>query len=573
MAVVPGASRPLWEVVGGGDKGGILVRKGQDTVSESYGERLSTGSVVFERELVGERLHYEILAGYGPQSGWVSLQVQGKGLLARTDKVWEVVGGGANGGILVRQGADTLSPALPDRLSTGAIVVEQAWEGERLSYRRLSGIGPSSGWVSYQAGGKVLLVKPGSAAPPPALRPAPTPAPTPTPAAAVSAPSAPGRPPATAYSVPPPPQVEAFTTALPERPTGPVSGRKMRVLAVHATPSNSNVMKFQAGSLRQALGKDAEWFYADAPTFWESRPTEWPQDEKRSEFEERLANKKPFVQWYFTARHGQNGDSDEWLYVQECAMHLLGFIAKQAPVDVIVSFSQGSSMVALLMEVLRREGISEPPWRLSVQFNGGNIDDDRYNFQAQSQQPVVYVGGGDADPFGAFILGKVRAMYSNLVVLEHQDGHAFPFSQPRSGEVYEQVAAHMRRYCGMAEKAPVPAGAPKAKAKAAANAELSHPSDPDLPPGMWTIDYIGNARGACRSCRCPHYVWNPSKLRPERGDDGEATITEWFLNDYSALNCQVCKCAFSDHRNLGMVNKPAGYHPGLNEEDLNALLA
>eukprot|EP00439_Symbiodinium_sp_Y106_P041523 s3440_g5.t1 len=36
-----------WEVVGGADKGGILVRKGQDLKSEQLADRLSTGALVF----------------------------------------------------------------------------------------------------------------------------------------------------------------------------------------------------------------------------------------------------------------------------------------------------------------------------------------------------------------------------------------------------------------------------------------------------------------------------------------------------------------------------------------------
>lgn len=59
---------------------------------------------------------------------------------------------------------------------------------------------------------------------------------------------------------------------------------------------------------------------------------------------------------------------------------------------------------------------------------------------------------------------------------------------------------------------------------------------------------------------------------PERGDDGDATITEWFLNDYSSLRCQSCKCEFGDHVILAQVNKPAGFYPGMNEDDVNSLL-
>lgn len=72
---------PKWEVVGGGDKGGILVRKGQDLKSPAEDNRLSTGAVVEQVELVGERLNYKLVTGTGPPTGWVSTKLTGKDLL------------------------------------------------------------------------------------------------------------------------------------------------------------------------------------------------------------------------------------------------------------------------------------------------------------------------------------------------------------------------------------------------------------------------------------------------------------------------------------------------------------
>jgi hypothetical protein len=73
--------------------------------------------------------------------------------------VWEVVGGAANGGILVRSGQATSSSQLAERLATGALVEEISLVGERLNFRLLTGSGPQEGWVSLKAGGKDLLVK------------------------------------------------------------------------------------------------------------------------------------------------------------------------------------------------------------------------------------------------------------------------------------------------------------------------------------------------------------------------------------------------------------------------------
>jgi len=70
----------------------------------------------------------------------------------------EVVGGAANGGILVRLGKSTTSAEATERLAAGSLVQAVACEGERLSYELLTGAGPQVGWVSLQVGGKALLV-------------------------------------------------------------------------------------------------------------------------------------------------------------------------------------------------------------------------------------------------------------------------------------------------------------------------------------------------------------------------------------------------------------------------------
>jgi len=72
-----------WEVVGGADKGGILVREGRSISSKMLADRLSHGSLVEELRKEGERLHYRKLRGAGPETGWVSLTMNNKELLSR----------------------------------------------------------------------------------------------------------------------------------------------------------------------------------------------------------------------------------------------------------------------------------------------------------------------------------------------------------------------------------------------------------------------------------------------------------------------------------------------------------
>eukprot|EP00931_Biecheleriopsis_adriatica_P089751 TRINITY_DN63835_c0_g1_i1.p1 TRINITY_DN63835_c0_g1~~TRINITY_DN63835_c0_g1_i1.p1 ORF type:complete len:503 (-),score=88.46 TRINITY_DN63835_c0_g1_i1:44-1552(-) len=78
----------IWEVVGGADKGGVIVRIDEDISSTPEPERLTTGSLVVQVELVGDRLRYNRIAGTGagPNSGWVSVRtLRGKELLVQAD--------------------------------------------------------------------------------------------------------------------------------------------------------------------------------------------------------------------------------------------------------------------------------------------------------------------------------------------------------------------------------------------------------------------------------------------------------------------------------------------------------
>jgi len=76
----------MWEVVGGGDKGGILVREGQDLGSTQTTERLSTGALIEEIALAGERLNFKRITGTGPEVGWISIKLKDKDLAVKTDK-------------------------------------------------------------------------------------------------------------------------------------------------------------------------------------------------------------------------------------------------------------------------------------------------------------------------------------------------------------------------------------------------------------------------------------------------------------------------------------------------------
>lgn len=79
-----------WEVVGGAESGGILVRVGQELGSDKKPDRLATGSLLEELNLEGGRLHFRRLNGSGPQEGWVSIKVGQKDLVVKVERQSQV---------------------------------------------------------------------------------------------------------------------------------------------------------------------------------------------------------------------------------------------------------------------------------------------------------------------------------------------------------------------------------------------------------------------------------------------------------------------------------------------------
>jgi len=71
----------MWEVVGGTDKGGIVVRAARELTSEQLPQKLATASRVTQLARVGDRLHFKLLEGQGPEEGWVSIKLKDKELL------------------------------------------------------------------------------------------------------------------------------------------------------------------------------------------------------------------------------------------------------------------------------------------------------------------------------------------------------------------------------------------------------------------------------------------------------------------------------------------------------------
>lgn len=320
------------------------------------------------------------------------------------DKLWRVVGGKTTDGILVRIGKDTSSEAASMRLQTGTLIKELELDGERLHYLRIaSGMGPTKGWVSVKLKGKDLVLREeilpvGNSGPPAPL---------------------------------------AFDE---------IGDRKIRILALHGTASNSNLLKFMMSGFVKFLGPEFEWVWPNAQLDWQPEPGGSEKVlgfREPGELEVRVSNGLPFKQWYLQT--GEGASPTNLMKIEEGCAHLEEVLEKEAPIDVVVAFSAGAVLVSLYIEQLRRAG-KAAPWRLNVFFSGGVTNDERYAFRDRALQPTILVTS-EGDPAHNAMKLKGADMFSNLTILEHEDGHAVPRKQPRAGEIFELVGGTIRKLC------------------------------------------------------------------------------------------------------------------------------
>jgi len=70
FAVEPGA---LWRVIFKDPSGGLVVTAGKDLTSPKLPQKLEKDSLLQEVESQGNRLHYKMVKGRGPRTGWIDL--------------------------------------------------------------------------------------------------------------------------------------------------------------------------------------------------------------------------------------------------------------------------------------------------------------------------------------------------------------------------------------------------------------------------------------------------------------------------------------------------------------------
>eukprot|EP00747_Dinoflagellata_sp_TGD_P194727 gnl/TRDRNA2_/TRDRNA2_62478_c0_seq2.p1 gnl/TRDRNA2_/TRDRNA2_62478_c0~~gnl/TRDRNA2_/TRDRNA2_62478_c0_seq2.p1 ORF type:complete len:173 (-),score=12.33 gnl/TRDRNA2_/TRDRNA2_62478_c0_seq2:40-558(-) len=135
--------------------------------------------------------------------------------------------------------------------------------------------------------------------------------------------------------------------------------------------------------------------------------------------------------------------------VEMAADRVLEHIRSRGPFDVLLGFSQGCVMSHLALGILRERG-QQIPLRLGLFFNGLAVRDDKYKelFREPIDLPAIMVFGKQ-DQYYEYGRDSQTAMYTNPVVLEHDEGHRFPTRHARGQAVYRECVRQIRRHCGL----------------------------------------------------------------------------------------------------------------------------
>ncbi|CAJ1367305.1 unnamed protein product, partial [Effrenium voratum] len=253
--------------------------------------------------------------------------------------------------------------------------------------------------------------------------------------------------------------------------------RKLRVLALTGGHSCTEVLRYQAAGLRQALGRDlAEWTFIEGSDDWD-----WFEGEPVvSDMEQKLAKGAQLKNWYMDSiteetptdkpnREKQFDPKSRGAYhkIPEKVAKLREQIIEDGPFDVLVAFSQGCIMTHLLVGYLRQEDLAaqvpskrwhctrnskeEMPWRMSVFFCGMHIRDTDYMhlFETPSTHPTVHVFGKQDEFYDygrdGFGYKPQEEYYVDPLIFTHEEGHSFPTKQPRAKQIYDRISAEIYR--------------------------------------------------------------------------------------------------------------------------------
>mmetsp|Transcript_58717 Transcript_58717/g.157299 ORF Transcript_58717/g.157299 Transcript_58717/m.157299 type:complete len:330 (-) Transcript_58717:169-1158(-) len=323
-----------------------------------------------------------------------------------TEKRWCVVGGVDKGGILVRTGQETSSPEAASRLATGALVKQEELVGDRLSYTKLTGEGPETGWVSIKLKDKILVET----------------APVFEPKEAEEGRQAGG--------------------VFAERPPPAEASRKIRLLCLHGTASSEKVFKSQLAALIKQAGDKFEFVFVEGCIVCD--PSN-PIVGKQLEIMKKFFPNETFKQWGEPLGEQLGWRRYDGLDVACKAVQEA--LQKEAPIDAVLGFSQGSNVAHL---VAAQAGVGKgAPLRCVVHIctsKPGWVAQMPELFEYKIPVPALCISA-DQDTV-ATGNKELASSYEAPELASHSGEHRpMPAKAPENKELADTIVAFLEKHC------------------------------------------------------------------------------------------------------------------------------
>ena len=214
------------------------------------------------------------------------------------------------------------------------------------------------------------------------------------------------------------------------------SERKIRILCAHGGGSNSEIMSHQLRHIRAAFGEDAVFTFVNGPREW--------KDPLDPSIPKHLLGHKVFG-WYGVSRTTSATEplSQEELAnpemkvcysnVHDAMESLMHYIDAQGPFDVLLGFSQGATLITMLLW----SGLLSP--EVFVMLFSGICPRDSAHMGCDNIRNPCTLIYGKQDPLYA-LCDAMRKCYAAPLIYQHSGGHELP----GKGESCS-LAEHIRR--------------------------------------------------------------------------------------------------------------------------------
>ncbi|KAG9406025.1 hypothetical protein AC1031_003947 [Aphanomyces cochlioides] len=221
---------------------------------------------------------------------------------------------------------------------------------------------------------------------------------------------------------------------------------RVRILCLHGSRTNADIISMQVGGFRQAFGNSAEFVWFNSP-----RPASGRPQQPIIDF---FGEEGPYYEWW-TPFERNRTSYPEW---RETLPYVQNYVQQNGPFDVVIGFSQGAAMATLLTAHYQAKG-QKIPYKAVILVCGlcpreGMPEELRIEPGVQKFGPLKIPSFhiiGEKDEI--FDLGQELIdsyVESSRFVHIHPDDHRFP-SPATNRALYKDIVERIQRIAALSE--------------------------------------------------------------------------------------------------------------------------